>query len=43
MLTGRYNAMTQSNCFIKGSHKYDIYLADKNKAHINFKQRLHFD
>ena len=31
-----YNAITQNICFVKGSHKYDIYLGDKNKAHLNW-------
>ena len=30
-----YNAITQNICFVKGSHKYDVYLRDKNKAHLN--------
>ena len=30
-----YNAITQNNCFIKGSHKYDVYLVEENKAHLN--------
>ena len=29
-----YNAIAQSNCFVKGSHKYDVYLRDKNKGHL---------
>ena len=31
-----YNAITQNNCFVKGSHKYDVYLAEKNKGHVNW-------
>ena len=33
-----YNAITQNNCFVKGSHKYwyDIYFINKNKAHLNW-------
>ena len=31
-----YNAITQDNCFVKGSHKYDVYLRDKHKAHLNW-------
>ena len=30
-----YNVMTHNNCFVKGSHKYDVYLFNKNKAHVN--------
>ena len=30
-----YNAITQHICFVKGSQKYDVYLRDKNKAHLN--------
>ena len=30
-----YNAITQNICFVKGSLKYDVYLRDKNKAHLN--------
>ena len=30
-----YNAITQNNCFVKGFHKYDVYLVDENKAHLN--------
>ena len=26
----------QNICFVKGSHKYDVYLRDKNKAHLNW-------
>ena len=29
------NAITQNICFVKGSHKYDVFLRDKNKAHLN--------
>ena len=31
-----YNAITQNICFIKGSQRYDVYLHDKNKAHLNW-------
>ena len=31
-----YNATTQNNCFVKGSHKCDVYLRDKHKAHVNW-------
>ena len=31
-----YNAITQTICFEKRSHKYDVYLRDKNKAHLNW-------
>ena len=31
-----YNAITQNICFVKGSHKYDVYLRDKNKEHLNW-------
>ena len=33
-----YNAITQNICFIVGSHKYDVYLRDKNtcKVHLNW-------
>ena len=30
-----YNALTQNNCFVRGLHKYDVYLHDKHKAHLN--------
>ena len=30
-----YNAMTQNNWFIMGSHKYDVYLFEEKKAHVN--------
>ena len=30
-----YNAITQNNCFVKGSHKYDVYLRDKHKVRLN--------
>ena len=26
---------SQDNCFVKGSHKYDIYLVEENKIHLN--------
>ena len=29
-----YNAITPNNCFVKGSHKYDVYLGEENKAHL---------
>ena len=29
-----YNAITQNICFVKGSHKHDVYLCDKNKAQL---------
>ena len=29
------NDSSQNNCFIKGSHKYDVYWRDKNKAHLD--------
>ena len=35
VITAVYNTMTQNVCFIKGSHKYDIYSFEENKAHIN--------
>ena len=28
-----YNSITLNICLIKGSHKYDVYWRDKNKAH----------
>ena len=31
-----YNAMTQNNCFVKGPHKYGVYLFDENKTHANW-------
>ena len=31
-----YNAITKNNCFVKGSHKYDVYLIEKNKAYCDF-------
>ena len=31
-----YNAITQNTCFVKGSYKYDVYLRDKIKAHLNW-------
>ena len=31
-----YNAITPNNCFVKGSHKYDVYLVEENKAHLNW-------
>ena len=31
-----YNAIKQNICFVKGSHKYDVYLHYKNKAHLNW-------
>ena len=31
-----YNAVTQNNCFVKGSRKYDVYLRDKNKTDVNW-------
>ena len=31
-----YNAFTQNNCFVKGSHKYDEYLHGKHTAHLNW-------
>ena len=31
-----YNAVRQNNCFVKGSLKYDVYLFDKNKSHVNW-------
>ena len=30
-----YNAIIQNNCFVKGSHKYDVYLVEENKAQLN--------
>ena len=30
-----YNAITQNNSFIKGSHKYYVYLVEQNKAHLS--------
>ena len=30
-----YNAMILNNCFIKGSHEYDVYSFEGNKAHVN--------
>ena len=30
-----YNAITPKNCFVKRSHKYDVYLVEENKAHLN--------
>ena len=30
-----YNAITPNNCVVKGSHKYDVYLVEENKAHLN--------
>ena len=30
-----YNAITPNNCFIKGTHKYDVYLVEENKANRN--------
>ena len=35
-----YNAITQNNCFVKGSHKYDVYLVEENKAHINWPNKV---
>ena len=29
-----YNAITQNDCFVKGSHNYDVYLVEENKAHL---------
>ena len=29
------NAITPNNCFVKGSHKYDVYLVEENKAHLS--------
>ena len=34
-VVGFYNAITPNNCFVKGSHKYDVYLVEENKAHLN--------
>ena len=31
-----YNAITQNNYFVKVSHKYDIYLVEENKEHLNW-------
>ena len=31
-----YNAITQNNCFVKGSHIYDVYLLYKNNTHLNW-------
>ena len=31
-----YNAVTLKKCFVKGSHKYDVYLVEENKAHLNW-------
>ena len=31
-----YNATTQNNYFVKGSHKYDVYLVEENKAYLNW-------
>ena len=36
MCTCIYHAITQNNCFVKGSHKYDIYLVVENKAHLSW-------
>ena len=30
-----YNAVIQNNCFVNGSHKYEVYFLDKNNAHVN--------
>ena len=35
MLFNFYNAITPNNCFVKGSYKYDVYLVEENKAHLN--------
>ena len=31
-----YIAITQNNFFVKGSHKYDVYLVEETKAHLNW-------
>ena len=31
-----YNAVAPNNCFIKGSHKYDVYLVEENKVLLNW-------
>ena len=36
ILKSFYKLNTQNNCFLKESHKYDVYLFDKNKAHLNW-------
>ena len=33
---GFYNAITPNNCFVMGSHKYDVYLVEENKTHLNW-------
>ena len=33
------NAITQNNCFVKGSHKYDVYLVEENKARIKWQNK----
>ena len=34
-----YNAITQNICLVKGLHKYDVYLSDKNKAYLNWSNK----
>ena len=31
-----YNAITQNNSFVKGLHKYSVYLRDENRAHFKW-------
>ena len=31
-----YYAITKNNCFVKFLHKYDVYLVEENKAHLNW-------
>ena len=37
-----YNAITQNNCLVKGSHKYNVYLIGKYKAHLNWPNKHWF-
>ena len=31
-----YNAITQNNCLVKGPHKYDVYMVEEKKTHLNW-------
>ena len=40
-LTKHYNAVTQNNRLVKRSHKYDVYVLDKNKEHLSWPNKDH--
>ena len=39
--TDIFNAITQNICFLKWLQKYDVYLRDKNKAHLKWPNKDH--